>query len=315
MKAAVIEAAGSPPAWETFPDPVPEPGEVLVDVTAAALCNLVRSRASGAHYSAVAAFPRVPGVDGVGRLRDGTRVYFVLPRAPWGSFAETVAVPAARTIPVPDDLHDVTAAAIANPGMSSWAALAERAHLAAGETVLVNGATGTAGRLAVQVARHLGAGRIIATGRNAAALASLGADGTVTLPPDDRAMEEAFRAVAHRVDIVLDYLWGQSARAILTAAARTLPESRRLRFVQIGAMSAPEIALPAAVLRAAQIELTGSGIGSVPQERLIACIRSLLHAAGPAGLRIDANPVPITEVGRVWAQADATRRPVFRLTA
>ena len=315
MKAAIIRAAGSPPVWASFPDPVPEPGEMLVDVTAVALYNLVCSRASGAHYSTETAFPLAPGVDGVGRLRDGSRVYFVLPRAPWGSFAETVAVPSARIVPLPDDLDDVTAAAIVNPGMSSWAALTERARLAAGETVLVNGATGTAGRLAVQVARHQGAGLVVATGRNAEMLASLGADATVTLTLNVEAMEAAFRAVAEGVDVVLDFLWGQSARALLIAAAKILPEGRRLRFVQIGSVSGGEIALPGAVLRAAQIELTGSGIGSVPHGRLIGCIRALLLAAHPAGLRIDTDPIPITEVGRVWAGAGSTRRPVFLLNA
>ena len=85
-------------------------------------------------------FPFVAGIDGVGRLDDGRRVYFVLPRAPYGSMAEVSVVPSAQCIAVPDELDDVTAAAIANPGMSSWAAYAERARLRAGETVLVNGA-------------------------------------------------------------------------------------------------------------------------------------------------------------------------------
>lgn len=313
MRAAIIEAAGKPPVWGVFPDPVPEPGEVLVDVTAAALYNLVRSRASGEHYSGGAAFPLVPGVDGVGRTRDGDRVYFVLPRAPAGSFAATVAVPSARVISLPGDLDDVTAASIANPGMSSWAALTERAHLAPGETVLVNGATGTAGRLAVAVARHLGAGRVIATGRNAGVLAGLGADATVPLTSDESAMEAAFRAVAGGADVVVDYLWGPSARAFLIAAAKALPDGRRLRFVQVGAASGHEIALPAAVLRAAGIELLGSGMGSVPQDRLVACIRALLLAARPAGFRVDAAPVPIAEIGRVWSEPDTARRPVFLL--
>ena len=95
------------------------------------------------------------------------RVYFVLPRAPYGSMAEQAVVPSAHCVPLPDELDDVTAAAIANPGMSSWAAYTERARLKAGETVLVNGATGTAGRLAVQIAKYLGARKVIATGRNA----------------------------------------------------------------------------------------------------------------------------------------------------
>ena len=132
MKAAIVEGQGRTPAYADFPAPVPGEGERLVRVTAAALTQLARGRASGAHYSASGAYPFVAGVDGVGRLDDGGRVYFLLPRAPYGAFAEETVVSAGQCLPVPDDLDDVTAAAIANPGMSSWAALVERAQARAG---------------------------------------------------------------------------------------------------------------------------------------------------------------------------------------
>ena len=179
MKAAVVLEAGKPPVYAEFSEPEPAAGESRIAVTAAAISQVVKSRASGQHYSSAGQFPFVVGIDGVGRLDDGSRVYFVLPRAPYGSMAERTVAPPARCLPLPDDLDDVTAAAIANPGMSSWAAYVERAKLKPGETVLVNGAAGTAGRLAVQIARHLGAGKVIATARNADALksvAALGAD-------------------------------------------------------------------------------------------------------------------------------------------
>ena len=136
------------------------------------------------------------GVDGVGRLDDGRRVYFILPRAPWGAMAERAVAPATQIAPLPEGLDDATAAAIANPGMSSWAAFKERAKLKAGETVLINGATGSAGRLAVQIAKHFGAKKVIATGRNAEALralAVLGADATIALGDDEAALEDCFR--------------------------------------------------------------------------------------------------------------------------
>src|SRR6202050_3061011 len=167
MKAAIVLGAGQTPMYRDFSEPLPSSGESRVTVAAAALSQVVKSRASGAHYSSSGQFPFVVGIDGVGRLDDGTRVYFVLPRAPYGSMAEQTVVPAAQCLPLPDGLDEATAAAIANPGMSSWAAFKERAQLKAGETVLVNGATGTAGRLAVQIAKHLGARKVIATGRNA----------------------------------------------------------------------------------------------------------------------------------------------------
>ena len=108
------------------------------------------------------------GAEGVGRAADGRRVYFVLPETPFGALAEKSLVRSEHCVTVPDLLEDVTAAAIANPGMSAWAALVERARLRPGETVLINGATGTAGRLAVQLAKRLGAGRVIGTARNEA---------------------------------------------------------------------------------------------------------------------------------------------------
>src|SRR5690242_4569549 len=135
MQAAIVRGPGLTPVHADFAEPVPEAGEARIAVTAAAISPVVKGRASGTHYSAANRFPFVPGLDGVGRLDDGRRVYFILPRAPFGSMAERAVAPAAQCLPLPDDLDDVTAAAIANPGMSSWAALAERARLQPGETV------------------------------------------------------------------------------------------------------------------------------------------------------------------------------------
>jgi NADPH:quinone reductase-like Zn-dependent oxidoreductase len=182
MKAAIVLGAGQTPVYGDFSEPQPSLGDTRIAVTAAAISHVVKSRASGTHYSASGQFPFVVGIDGVGRLDDGSRVYFVLPPAPYGSMAQRTVVPLAQCLALPDELDDVTAAAIANPGMSSWAAYTERAKLKTGETVLVNGATGTAGRLAVQIAKHLGAKKVIATARNADALtsvAALGADVTI----------------------------------------------------------------------------------------------------------------------------------------
>ena len=199
---------------------MPEPGETRIAVAAAALSPLARARASGAHYSAAGQYPAVVGVDGVGRLDDGRRVYFMLPRAPWGAMAEFIVAPATQIAPLPEGLDDATAAALANPGMSSWAAFKERAKLKAGETVLINGATGSAGRLAVQIAKHFGAKRVIATGRNAEflrALAALGADATITLGDDEAALEDRFRALfAEGIDVVVDYL-GERARNVCSS--------------------------------------------------------------------------------------------------
>ena len=144
MKAAVIKGAGKTPVYGDFEMPVAKAGDELISVRAAALSNLTKSRASGSHYSSDGVYPAVAGVDGVGVREDGRRVYFAMPEAPFGALAEFCPVNSRRCVEIPGSLDDITAAAIANPGMSAWAALVERAHLVAGETVLVNGATGTA---------------------------------------------------------------------------------------------------------------------------------------------------------------------------
>ena len=322
MKAAIVQAAGHTPRLGDFPEPVPSSGESRIAVTAAAISHIVKSQASGTHYSVSRQGPFVPfvaGIDGVGRLDDGRRVYFALPRAPYGSMAEQVVARSSRCLPLPDGLDDVTAAAIANPGLSSWAAFTERARLKAGETVLVNGATGTAGRLAVQIARYLGAGKVIATGRDAETLrsvAALGADVTIPIAGSEAALEDAFKVqFAKGVDVVIDYLWGPSAERLLVSAAKAGADGVPIRFVQIGAMSAPDINLPSAVLRSSAIELMGSGLGSIPMDRLVNAIGALLKAAIPGGFKIATKPVPLSDVEQAWPNDDSRRRTVFTVGA
>jgi NADPH:quinone reductase-like Zn-dependent oxidoreductase len=315
MKAAIVTGAGQPPVYGDFAEPNPTSDERRIRVSAAAISHITRSRAAGTHYSAPGRFPFVAGVDGVGRLDDGSRVYFALPRPPYGSMAAWTVAPAAQCVPLPDDLDDVTAAAIANPGMSSWAAYRERAKLKPGETVLINGATGAAGRLAVQIARHFGAGKVIATGRNIQALQeieALGADVTVPLIEDGNALQESFEAqFAAGVNVVIDYLWGRSAERLLIAAAKAGDEGVPLRFVQIGSISGPNITLPSAVLRASAIELMGSGIGSVSRERFVEAVSGLLQAAVPAGFSVATRSMPISQVEQAWPESDGIRRVVL----
>ena len=134
MKAAIVARAGSMPVYGDFREPTASIGENRIAVRAAALSPVVKGRASGAHYSAPGAFPFVVGIDGVGRLDDGRRVYFILPAAPFGSMAEWAVVPSSQCLVLPDGVDDLAAAAIANPGLSSWAALKDRARLKSGET-------------------------------------------------------------------------------------------------------------------------------------------------------------------------------------
>ena len=317
MNAAVVHSFDTPPQFGTFADPVPEAGTQIITVIAAALNPLVRAQAAGKHYSSETRFPFVPGVDGVGRLADGSRVYFAFPQAPNGAMAERTAVREKLIVPVPEDLDDITAAALANPGMSSWAALTARAGLMPGETVLVNGATGSAGRLAVQIAKHLGAGRVVAAGRNQArldALRALGADVTISLEQSDETLRQRFREeVGAGVDVVLDYLWGRSAEVFLSSltGSGSGEAAPRLRYVQIGGASSPAISLPASVLRSSGLELLGSGLGSVSHVQLIAAIGMMLQAAVPAGLTVDTEAVPLSDVEDAWTRDTGEKRLVF----
>jgi NADPH:quinone reductase-like Zn-dependent oxidoreductase len=322
MKAAIVTSAGTKPTFGEFPDPVRREGSEVITVTAAALTHLTKGRASGSHYSASNHYPFVPGVDGVGTLADGRRVYFAMPESPFGAMAEQTLVDPRRTITLPDNLDDVAAAALANPGMSCFAALVERARFQAGETVLINGATGAAGLVAVQVAKQLGARTVIVTGRNAQeleTLRSLGAD--VVLPFDPRPenpqgvgqFERALMAVfAEGLDVVVDYLWGSSARAIIVAVAKAVEDAHPVRFVQVGEASSEPVELPAAALRSSAIQIMGSGLKSVPLPKLLEGIRRTFDLAADGKLHLPTEVAPLSTVTEKW---DAPGRPrlVFTL--
>lgn len=321
MKAAVVYEAGKAPVFAEFETPVAQAGEALIVVKAAALTQFTKSRASGAHYSADAVLPLIAGSDGVGVTPDGRRVYFILPQAPFGAMAEVTRVRSAFCLPVPDGLDNVTAAALANPGMSAWAALVYRAQIKPGDTVLINGATGTAGRLAVQLARHLGAGKVIATARDATALESVKALGADVLLPfqldgGDEAGAARFGAALEAqfkegIDVVVDYLWGKSAEAIIVAIAKAVDDARPVRFVQVGSSSGGEITLPGAALRSSAIVLMGSGIKSVPLPDLLAAVGHVFAVAVSANLKIATRVLPLADVQTAWSGDGGKRRIVF----
>jgi NADPH:quinone reductase-like Zn-dependent oxidoreductase len=318
MKAAIVKEAGASPVYGDFADPVSGEGTTLVRVTEAPLTHLARGRAMGGHYSAKGTFPMVPGVDGAGITEDGRRVYFFLPEAPYGGMAEYTLAKSERLVPIPDGLDDCTAAALANPGMSSWAGLVDRAKMRAGETVLINGATGAAGRLAIQIAKHLGAARVIATGRRSETfdeLRRLGADATIQLAPDRAALEHTLEPEFRSgVDIVLDYLWGPSAEAILAAAARGGKDAVPIRFVQLGSMAGSEIALPSAVLRSSALELIGSGLGSMTLAGLQHAIAGVFQAAQKAKFEVAIERIPLADVTRAWEENHGGARVVLEPT-
>jgi NADPH2:quinone reductase len=321
MNAAVVSAFDAPPRYATFADPVAAEGEHLVTVTAAALHPIVKALASGSHYGSTGELPFIPGVDGVGRLADGTRVYFGIGRSPYGSFSEKALAAGWMCIPLPgdsDSLDDATAAGIANPAMSSWVALMERAKFTAGENVLILGATGVSGQLAVQIAKRKGAKRIIAVGRNPQALEelkSLGADATISLDQPDEALVAAFRsewAIAS-VDVVLDYLWGHPAECLLQAIAQKglKNSSSRIRYVQIGNSAGANISLPAATLRSSGLELLGSGFGSASMDQIKQAIAEFFAIAANEPVQFKIKTVPLSGVEAHWNDAEHGERLVF----
>jgi NADPH:quinone reductase-like Zn-dependent oxidoreductase len=311
MKAAIVTAAGKSPIFGEFNEPTAAKGMEVITVSSSALSQFSKSRSSGTHYSSDGGFPAVAGADGVGRTEDGRRVYFFLPEAPYGALAEKCLVNASHCVEIPESLDDATAAAMANPGMSAWAALVERARLQPGETVLINGATGSAGRIALQLAKYLGAGKVIATGRNEAELQelrSLGADAVIAFdlsvlnPSGAKDYEQALKEVfAQGVNIVIDYLWGESAKTVIVAIAKTVEDATPVRFVHVGGASGEaEIALPGAALRSSAIQLMGSGLKSVPLPKLVGAIKNVLEAAGPAKLQIAIQTMPLSEIEVAW---------------
>lgn len=317
MKAGIITAVGKPPFYGDFDEPIASEGKELITVTACALSQFSKSRSSGSHYSSEGMLPSVAGADGVGRTADGRRVYFVLPEAPYGALAQKSLVRSKQCVAVPDSLGDVSAAAIANPGMSAWAALADRACLQPGEIVLVNGATGTAGRLAVQLAKYLFASKVIGTGRNESELEellSLGADVVIPFqlgtgnPAGAKQHERALIAeFTHGIDVVIDYLWGESAKTIIVAIARAVEDARPVRFVHVGGASHEEnIELPGAALRSSAIQLMGSGVKSVPLPKLLDAIRNVFDVVVPVKLQIATKTVPLSAIEETW---DAPGKP------
>lgn len=303
MKAAVVSSFGVNPEMEEFREPEASAGETVITVTAAPLSPIVKALAAGKHYASGTAAGFVPGVDGVGTTSDGRRVYFLFPKAPFGSMGEQSLASSDMLVPLPDDLSDDLAAAIATAGLASWIALTRRAKLQKGETVLVSGATGAAGRMGLQVARHLGAGKVIAVGRSKAKLDELDADVKIALGDDDA--DAALRAEFDQgVDIVLDFIWGEPASRIIKAAATnrgSFGGEPRVRYVQLGTLAGDEIPLRGDMFRSSGLEVMGSGIGSVAVKELLVGAGELLAASAEAGFSPPFESVSLDRVGEAWS--------------
>jgi NADPH:quinone reductase-like Zn-dependent oxidoreductase len=315
MKAAVVTTFDAPPRYQDAPAPVPAEGEIVVDVVAAGLHPRVRSQADGSHYTSTDELPLVPGIDGVGRDADGALRYFVLHDTTHGSMAEQTAIDPRRSVVLPAGADPVVLAAAMNPAMSSWVALRQRIDFEPGQDVLVLGATGNAGRMAVQVAKLLGAGRVVAAGRNPQRLdelTALGADAVVSLAgsPDDVAARLA--EAAADVDVVLDYVWGEPAASAMVALVTARADrGKPLAWVEIGSMGGREASIPSAALRAARLQIVGSGQGSVSSREIVAELGSLAEEITRGSITVDARAVPLADVEAAWADTATTQRVVL----
>ena len=314
MKAAVMYQPGQLPRYADCAAPrAPQPGEVILTMRAAALKHLDRSQAAGTHYSSPAkasteapADPKVLGGDGVGLLPDGTRVYGL---GEGGMLAEQALVRRDRLVPVPAALDDATAAALPNAVAGAAMALRFRAHLQAGETVLINGATGFTGRVAVQLARLYGAKKIIATGRNPAslqALRELGADEVISLALPAPELAEQLRALhaATPFDVVIDYLWGASAELLLGVVQGAGGFTHRTRFVSVGSLLGDTVRLSSALLRGTDLQLSGSGLGSWSRAEVGQFFTDILpqafELAAAGQLRVETTTIPLAAIENAW---------------
>ena len=333
MKAAVLHGFGTP-RFEEVPEPVPQDGEELIEVTAAPLNNIDKVRADGSHYSvrsggtgdggpgdAPGGGPgngpaTVPGVIGAGLRAGGQRVLF---GSRLGTMAQYSVADSQATFPIPDGLDDAVAAAAWNPGLSAWLALGWRCPTEPGQTVLILGATGVTGKLAVQAARHFGAGRVVAAGRNQQVLdtlADLGADATIQLRQPDDALAASFAREAgeHGYDVVLDYVWGHPTEVFLSSIEHhdIVPRSSRVRLLQGGEMAGPVISLPASALRSVGLEILGAGTGTMPPMDVITgTLSELLDLLTAGKIRVDVERVPLSDVAGAWRRDQQGRRPVF----
>jgi NADPH2:quinone reductase len=297
VRAAVLRELGSPPGLDDFDEPSAEAGQAVVEVAAAGINPVDLAIASGKFYGGSPAVPSIVGREGIAALPDGGLAYFDGPVPPYGSMAERTVVADESVIPLPEGLDPALAVCFGIAGLAAWLALDWRAELEPGETVLVLGASGPVGQIAVQAARLLGAGRVVAAARSADGLAraqELGADATVRLGEDDDLVEAFRSATDGGPDVVVDPLWGKPALAAIQAA------SMRARLVQIGQSAGAEATIPSAAVRGKLLAILGHTNFAAPPEVKRAAFTRMSEHAAVGELTADFERVPLAEVTAAW---------------
>jgi len=309
MKAAVVYKKGELPKYAEFPEPIAaNENEVLISVKAVAITNLDKGIVSGQHYSSENdnSNGTVIGSDAIGLLENGTRVYA---RGISGTIAEKALVEKNRMVVLPEEIDDATAAAMPNAVAGSAMALRFRAGIKHGETVLINGATGFTGQMAIQIAKHYGAKKIIVTGRNEKTLQNLlelGADEIISLKQDDESFTSQLKEIHKNtpIDIVLDYLWGHSAELILSILKGNGNFTPKTRYVSVGSMSGDIIQLSASILRSVDLQLSGSGLGSWTKEEVKLLFSEILPEmfllASQNKIKVNIEKVNLADIEKMW---------------
>jgi NADPH:quinone reductase-like Zn-dependent oxidoreductase len=297
MRAAVLPAHGAVPEAGTFEDPTPAEGQEAVSVLAGGL-NPVDIRIAQGNFPADKRDPPyVPGKEGVGTLDDGTRVYFDPSVPPFGSYAERTLIAAASGFAVPDGLDDGVAVALGIAGLAAWLALEWRGELEDGETVLVLGASGVVGQIAVQAARILGAGRVVAAARSADGLAraeELGADATVRIEEGGDLTAAIREAAGGGIDLTVDPVWGAPAVAAIGAL------NRFGRHVQLGQSAGAEATLTSAAIRTKPVSIIGHTNYAADEARRRAAYQRMAEHAAAGEIAVDVERVPLADVADAW---------------
>jgi NADPH:quinone reductase-like Zn-dependent oxidoreductase len=300
MHQAQVNAWGETPKYTSVPDPgPPSADQIRIKTTAVGIHRVVRSRVAGKHYSSGTP-PHVPGIDGVGTTEDGKTVYWFT----WdvGSLSQYVNVPKNSVRELPEGVDPVQVAAGVNPAMSSWMAFRSRTNdLPKGFTVLILGATSASGRIAMPLARSMGAGKIIGAARNKSTLSTLGLDESIVIAEDPK--ETDFSSLGD-VDVVLDYVYGGVTEKLF----QSLKPTRPTQYVHIGALASPkqEINLAGPILRSKNLTIRGSGPGAWSLKEFAGTIGELLQAIKDA----PEQPVRVAkleDVEKVWGDQGSER--------
>jgi NADPH:quinone reductase-like Zn-dependent oxidoreductase len=310
MEAAILRELGAAPEFGEFEEPRPE-GQALVEVSVAGLNPVDRTIAFGKFPGREPRLPSVPGLEGVG-VSDGRRVYFDTPVAPFGSMAERTLVEPGELMEVPDGVDDGLAVSFGISGLAAWLALTWRAELRAGESVLVLGSSGILGQIAVQGARLLGAGRVIAAARDSASLGrardELGADAVVELDGGGDLGERLVEASGGGFDVVVDPLWGEPALAALGAL------NLEGRLIQVGNSAGESLELPTRGFRNQLGRIVGHTNFKASRERKREAFDAMCGHALAGELAVEVERIPLPEVGEAWARGSSRRKLVLEVS-